>query len=149
MIKKKTGDIVLDYADEKGIDTNDPEFVQKLMDSAMADLFMVLGTDYEENKVMLEFFPNGFGISVIKDFNNQDKYEIAVIFGNPESYALTADTPVTNTYSGTVGNLTYEEMMNYYESVKNLPDLPKDAYVSEDGLIGYIPSWCESKNVNN
>ena len=79
MIKKKTGDIVLDYADEKGIDTNDPEFVQKLMDSAMADLFMVLGTDYEENKVMLEFFPNGFGISVIKDFNNQDKYEIAVI----------------------------------------------------------------------
>ena len=40
-------------------------------------------------------------------------------------------------------------MMNYYESVKNLPDLPKDAYVSEDGLIGYIPSWCDSKNVNN
>lgn len=74
---------------------------------------------------MKEFFENGYGISIItkEDFfgaytSKEKPYEIAVLKGTKEKWSLCYDTPITD---DVIGYLTWEEVLDYQEKIKNLP----------------------------
>ncbi len=67
----------------------------------------------------LLFFPNGYGISVVRYktpysdrgygsyTSNEDEWEIAVLFGDEKKYEITYDTHITD---DVIGNLTEGEI---------------------------------------
>lgn len=71
-----------------------------------------------------EFYPNGFGVSVIQSpgtyGSDEGKYELAVLKGNEESSEITYETDITN---DVIGWLSLEEAREIADQVKNLhPD---------------------------
>lgn len=81
----------------------------------------------------LIFFPNGYGVSVVrfkipspisKDgvrygsyTNSEDQWELAVIFGNENEWDLTYNTPITN---NVMGYLSSGEVTNIMKQVQEL-----------------------------
>ncbi len=51
---------------------------------------------YSLNNRYREFYKNGYGVSIVPDFNDIDLYEIAVLKGTEEEYELCFDTYITN-----------------------------------------------------
>jgi hypothetical protein len=74
----------------------------------------------------LIFFPNGYGVSVVRfKFNdrfgsytsNDDEWELAVIFGNENEWDITYNTPIT---SDVMGHLSSEEVTDIMKQVQEL-----------------------------
>ena len=70
----------------------------------------------------LAFFPNGYGVSVIKSDHSyggpSGLYELAVLEGDADKSSLTYDTPVT---SDVEGHLTPEMVSDLMAQVQALP----------------------------
>lgn len=74
----------------------------------------------------LIFFPNGYGVSVVRfkingrygSYTNTDnQWELAVIFGNENEWELTYNTPITN---DVIGYLSSEKVTNIMKQVQEL-----------------------------
>ncbi len=74
----------------------------------------------------LIFFPNGYGVSVVRFkingrygsyTNNNNQWELAVIFGNENEWELTYNTPITN---DVMGYLSSGEVTNIMKQVQEL-----------------------------
>jgi len=69
-----------------------------------------------------EFYSNGYGVSVISNefsYGGRDGlYEIAILIGEEDDYALCYDTPIT---SDVLGYLTLEQSTQIIELVQKLP----------------------------
>jgi hypothetical protein len=78
------------------------------------------------------FFPNGFGVSVIRGLMTRGgadgKYEMAILTGSPEDYELCYDTPIT---SDVLSHLTPDDVTDYMAKVQSLPTLPT---ITDDGI---------------
>lgn len=61
-------------------------------------------TNYPDGIAALHFFPNGYGVSVVRFPGSygyeDDLYEVAVIKGNDNDFELCYDTPVTDDVMG-------------------------------------------------
>jgi hypothetical protein len=81
-----------------------------------------------EGKQGFAFFPNGYGISVIRfkigSFgygsytNNEDEWEIAVLYGDENEFDLTYNTPITN---DVIGHLSESEVTEIMLKIQALP----------------------------
>jgi hypothetical protein len=74
----------------------------------------------------LIFFPNGYGVSVVRFkingrygsyTNNNNQWELAVIFGDENEWDLTYNTPITN---DVMGYLSSGEVTNIMKQVQEL-----------------------------
>lgn len=72
------------------------------------------------------FFDNGYGVSVVRFkigeryssyTNNENEWELAVLFGNEKEWELTYDTPITN---DVVGWLSSEDVSEIMKKVQGL-----------------------------
>ncbi len=66
------------------------------------------------------FFPNGYGVSVIKhpgSYGYPKRWELAVLKGNKDSFDLCYDTPVT---ADVVGHLTGKDVTKYMQAIQDL-----------------------------
>ena len=73
----------------------------------------------------LKFFPNGYGVSVIKhDFSYGHElglWELAVLKGNLKEWDLCYDTPITaEKHDGVIGFLNEDEVNDLVDQVKAL-----------------------------
>lgn len=77
----------------------------------------------------LMFFENGYGISVVRFkmpmgfgygsyTNNENEWEIAVLYGNNEKFSLTYNTPITD---DVIGHLTADEVSDIMKQIQTLP----------------------------
>jgi hypothetical protein len=72
------------------------------------------------------FFDNGYGVSVVRFkigeryssyTNNEDEWELAVLFGNEKEWELTYNTPITN---DVIGWLSSEDVTEIMRKVQGL-----------------------------
>ena len=66
------------------------------------------------------FFDNGYGVSVVRFkiydryssyTNNENEWEVAVLFGNEKEWELTYNTPITNDVIGWLSEVDVTEIM--------------------------------------
>ena len=50
----------------------------------------------DKSKRHVEFYNNGYGISIVPDVNNSTLYQVAVLVGTEEEYDVCLDTPITD-----------------------------------------------------
>lgn len=50
----------------------------------------------DKSKRHVEFYNNGYGISIVPDVNNSTLYQVAVLIGAEEEYDICFDTPITD-----------------------------------------------------
>ena len=50
----------------------------------------------DKSKRHVEFYNNGYGISIVPDVNNSTLYQVAVLVGTEEEYDVCFDTPITD-----------------------------------------------------
>jgi hypothetical protein len=74
----------------------------------------------------LLFFPNGYGVSVVRFkingrhmsyTNNDNQWELAVIFGDEKEWDITYNTPITN---NVMGHLSSDEVTKIMEKIQKL-----------------------------
>jgi hypothetical protein len=69
-----------------------------------------------------EFYPNGYGASVIKNQFSygglDDLFELAVLKGNEDGWEVCYTTPITD---DTRGYLEWEEVVEIIDQIKQLP----------------------------
>lgn len=72
------------------------------------------------------FFDNGYGVSVVRFkindryssyTNNEDEWELAILFGNEKEWELTYNTPITN---DVIGWLTEDKVTDIMKKVQEL-----------------------------
>jgi len=72
------------------------------------------------------FFDNGYGVSVVRFkiynryssyTNNENEWEVAVLFGNEKKWELTYNTPITN---DVIGWLSEEDVTEIMKKVQEL-----------------------------
>ena len=90
--------------------------------------FMERITDEYKKRQAIQFFENGFGISIINIKNHdetflsytksEEEYEIVVLEGNKESSRITYDTVITNDVIGYLGIEDVYEIMNKIENLQ-------------------------------
>ena len=75
----------------------------------------------------LIFFKNGYGVSVVRfelSFgygsytDNEDEWELAVLFGNKDSWELTYSTPITEDVMGHLSENEVSEVMLKVQKLK-------------------------------
>lgn len=64
-----------------------------------------------------EFYPNGYGISIIPDLDNSELFEISVLKGNEDNYDLCYDTHITD---DVIRGLTADEVEMIKIEIKEL-----------------------------
>ena len=64
-----------------------------------------------------EFYPNGYGISIIPDVNNLELFEVAVLKGNEDNYNLCFETHITD---DVIKGLTADEVEMIKIEIKGL-----------------------------
>ena len=64
-----------------------------------------------------EFYPNGYGISIIPDVNNSELFEVAVLKGDEDNCDLCYDTHITD---DVIKGLTADEVEMIKQEVKSL-----------------------------
>ena len=64
-----------------------------------------------------EFYPNGYGISIIPDLNNSKLFEVAVLKGDEDNCDLCYDTHMTH---DVIEGLTADEVEMIKQEVKSL-----------------------------
>ena len=72
------------------------------------------------------FFNNGYGVSVVRFkigdryssyTNNEDEWELAILFGNEKEWELTYNTPITN---DVIGWLSEDKVTDIMKKVQEL-----------------------------
>jgi hypothetical protein len=72
------------------------------------------------------FFDNGYGVSVVRFkiydryssyTNNENEWELAILFGNEKKWELTYNTPITN---DVIGWLSEDEVTDIMKKVQEL-----------------------------
>jgi hypothetical protein len=85
-------------------------------------------TGYKQGKSATMFFPNGYGVSVVrfrlsngKSYSSytsdETEWELAVLKGTPESATIAYDTPITD---DVIGHITDNEVTEIMEKVQKL-----------------------------
>ena len=84
-------------------------------------LFQIINEKHYQAKV---FFSNGYGASVIYGYgsygNDEAPYELAIIKGNDEDFAIVYDTPITD---NVVTYQTAEQITELLEKIEALPEV--------------------------
>ena len=60
------------------------------------DLLKRILNTLDKSKQHIEFYSNGYGISIVPDVNNSNLYQVAVLVGTEEEYDVCFDTPITD-----------------------------------------------------
>lgn len=60
------------------------------------NLLMRIQNTLDKSKHHVEFYNNGYGISIAPDVNNSTLYQVAVLIGTEEDYDVCLDTPITD-----------------------------------------------------
>ena len=60
------------------------------------DLLKRILNTLDKSKRHVEFYNNGYGISIVPDVNNSTLYQVAVLIGTEEEYDVCLDTPITD-----------------------------------------------------
>ena len=60
------------------------------------NLLMRIQNTLDKSKHHVEFYNNGYGISIVPDINNATLYQLAVLIGTEEEYDICYDTPITD-----------------------------------------------------
>ena len=60
------------------------------------DLLKRILNTLDKSKQHIEFYSNGYGISIVPDVNNSTLYQVAVLVGTEEEYDVCFDTPITD-----------------------------------------------------
>ena len=60
------------------------------------DLLKRILNTLDKSKRHVEFYNNGYGISIVPDINNSTLYQVAVLVGTEEEYDICLDTPITD-----------------------------------------------------
>jgi len=60
------------------------------------DLLKRILNTLDKSKRHVEFYNNGYGISIVPDINNATLYQLAVLIGTEEEYDICYDTPITD-----------------------------------------------------
>lgn len=60
------------------------------------DLLMRIQNTLDKSKHHVEFYNNGYGISIAPDVNNSTLYQVAVLIGTEDDYDVCLDTPITD-----------------------------------------------------
>jgi hypothetical protein len=60
------------------------------------DLLKRILNTLDKSKRHVEFYNNGYGISIVFDVNNSTLYQVAVLVGTEEEYDVCFDTPITD-----------------------------------------------------
>lgn len=60
------------------------------------DLLKRILNTLDKSKQHIEFYNNGYGISIVPDVNNSTLYQLAVLIGTEEEYDICFDTPITD-----------------------------------------------------
>ena len=60
------------------------------------DLLKRILNTLDKSKRHVEFYNNGYGISIVPDINNATLYQLAVLVGTEEEYDVCFDTPITD-----------------------------------------------------
>ena len=60
------------------------------------DLLKRILNTLDKSKRHVEFYPNGYGVSIIPDIDNSSFYEVAVLKGTENNFEWCDETPITN-----------------------------------------------------
>ena len=60
------------------------------------DLLKRILNTLDKSKRHVEFYNNGYGVSIVPDINNATLYQVAVLVGTEEEYDVCLDTPITD-----------------------------------------------------
>ena len=60
------------------------------------DLLKRILNTLDKSKRHVEFYNNGYGVSIVPDINNATLYQLAVLVGTEEEYDVCFDTPITD-----------------------------------------------------
>ena len=60
------------------------------------NLLMRIQNTLDKSKHHVEFYNNGYGISIAPDVNNSNLYQVAVLIGTVDDYDVCLDTPITD-----------------------------------------------------
>ena len=60
------------------------------------NLLMRIQNTLDKSKHHVEFYNNGYGISIAPDVNNSTLYQVAVLIGTEYDYDVCLDTPITD-----------------------------------------------------
>ena len=60
------------------------------------DLLKRILNTLDKSKQHIEFYNNGYGVSIVPDINNATLYQLAVLVGTEEEYDVCFDTPITD-----------------------------------------------------
>ena len=81
------------------------------------DLLKRILNTLDKSKQHIEFYSNGYGISIVPDVNNSTLYQVAVLVGTEEEYDVCLDTPITD---DVIEGLT---MLQAHEIAKQISEL--------------------------
>lgn len=70
--------------------------VTKMITEVFNDKELEKRIEYSLNNRYREFYPNGYGVSIIPDIDNSSFYEVAVLKGIEEKYDICYETPITD-----------------------------------------------------
>ena len=85
------------------------------------DLFMRIQNTLDKSKHHIEFYINGYGISIAPDVNNSTLYQVAVLIGTEDDYDVCLDTPITD---DVIEGLT---LLQAHEIAKQISELDPEA----------------------
>ena len=99
------------------------------------DLLKRILNTLDKSKRHVEFYNNGYGISIVPDVNNSTLYQVAVLVGTEEEYDVCFDTPITD---DVIEGLT---ILQAHEIAKQISEL-------EPEFNGTL-NWCFTKLIRN
>jgi hypothetical protein len=70
--------------------------VTKMITEVFNDKELEKRIEYSLNNRYREFYPNGYGVSIIPDIDNSSFYEVAVLKGTEENFEWCNETPITD-----------------------------------------------------
>ena len=94
--------------------------VTKIITEVFNDKELEKRIEYSLNNRYREFYPNGYGVSIIPDIDNSSFYEVAVLKGTEEEYDICYDTPITD---DVIKGLT---LLQAHEIAKQISELEPD-----------------------
>ena len=99
------------------------------------DLLKRILNTLDKSKRHVEFYNNGYGISIVPDVNNSTLYQVAVLVGTEEEYDICFDTPITD---DVIEGLS---ILQAHEIAKQVSEL-------DANFTGTL-NWCFTKLIRN
>lgn len=84
------------------------------------DLLRRIQNTLDKSKQHIEFYNNGYGISIVPDIDNSSFYEVAVLKGTEASFEWCDETPITD---DVIKGLT---LLQAHEVAKQVSELEPD-----------------------